>query len=98
MDHATIVKYLGNGGLIDILGHCQAKAVWLKQDNQGTITYTFVNPGRNGAGGHPVPNSLSITRGKHIFSQKVDEAKHFIMGFGLDENEAKSVIEMIGTA
>jgi len=96
VDNGTIVEYLIGGGLIEILkNHAGAKQVWIRENEDESLTYTFVEPD-SGVGGQAVP--WSLTESDKVFTPKQDDVKTFLQAFGLSRSESEDVINTVGTA
>ncbi|REJ86347.1 MAG: hypothetical protein DWQ34_03885 [Planctomycetota bacterium] len=97
LTNEEIAEYLARGGLLLMLRsqQCdQTPRVWLKRNNLGNVTHTFVEE-RGLAGGAALPQAAFAD--KKVIAGKRAEAKRFIMSFGLSEDEANAVIDEIGT-
>lgn len=97
LSDVEIADYLASGGLLLMLHsgpNDSTPRVWLRRDNLGNVTHTFVE--ERGLVGGAVPPVLAFVDDK-VFTGKREEAKRFIMSFGLSDDEADSVIDRIGT-
>jgi hypothetical protein len=100
LDKGKVIEYLVNGGLISILhsniaGGKNQPRVWLRPDNLGNITYTFV-PERGVIGGQVVPDRA--VRAFKVFTPRRDAVVSFVESFGLNHREAERVVAEVGTA
>ena len=99
MEQKQILAYLVNGGLTSILrsnlagGKNQPRA-WLRPDNLGNVTHTFV-PERGIVGGEVVPSAA--TKFHKVVSTKRDQVLSFLRSFGLSHSEAEAVMHEVGT-
>lgn len=96
---ASIVKYLENGGLVQILksnmsGGKNQPSVALKRDALGNVVHTFMVE-RGSVGGANVP--FLALQDDRIFAPKRKEVLVFLSTFGLSKSDAKRIIETIGT-
>lgn len=99
-DKETIVKFLKEGGLVDILrcnlgGGPERPRVWLTYKPRGGITHTLI-PQRGVIGGAVVP--FFALHEYKVFVGKQDQVAEFLESFGLTRAEAQDVIASIGTA
>lgn len=90
----SIVTFLVNYGLLSILssnltGGKNQPRVWLCRNNLGNITYTF-DPDRGMVGGQTIP--FMVMRNDRIFEPKQDVVASFVESFGLEPDEAKTVV------
>lgn len=99
MDKRKIIDYLINGGLVSILrsnsGGENQPRVWLRLDQLGNVTHTFISE-RGVVGGRQVPFG-TLYKGR-IFLPKLDSVLSFIQNFGLNRPEAEKVVSAVGTA
>jgi hypothetical protein len=101
LDKAAVIEYLVNGGLVAILasnraGGANQPRAWLRLDQLGNITHTFI-PERGVIGGGIVPfNALHDF--ERIFKPKVGEVTRFLEHFGLSAQEIERVLAAVGTA
>ena len=96
----SIVRYLEDGGLIQILqsnksGGTAHARVWLGRDSLGNVVHTFIAE-RGIVGGAAVP--FFAIHDNRIFTSKLDEVLSFLSTFGLSTQDAKQVVEEVGTA
>jgi len=99
LDKDKILKYL-RYGLCSILsenleGGKYQPRIWLLLNSLGNITYTL-RPELGVLGG-AIPPSGAV-RGSKIFRPKKDEVLAFLASFGLDPQEAKTLVSQVGTA
>jgi len=98
-DREAVIKYLEQGGLLEILranlggGRSQPKA-WLTFDSHGKLIHTF-NAERGLIGGATVP--FLALRGNAVFSPKTEEVLSFLSRFGLSHDDAREVLDLVGT-
>ena len=97
---ADIVRYLENGGLVQILktnmsGGRNQPRVWLSRDSLGNVVHTFIAE-RGRVGGSIIP--FMALHDNRVFAPKLDEVLTFLSTFGLSEYDAKQVITGVGTA
>lgn len=100
IDHATIVEFLAQGGLISILrsnmsGGTRQPRVWLCRDSLDNMTYTF-DEARGLVGGQPIPQGA--LRNAKVSASRRDGVVAFVEGFGLTHDEAVTVVNRAGTA
>ena len=91
------LEYLANGGLMLMLqsgATGTSPRIWLRRDNLGNVTHTFVE-GRGTLGGAVPP--VYCFHDDRVFSGKREEVVQFLMSFGLSTSDANSVIDEIGT-
>lgn len=95
----AIVDYLKHGGLLAILrsnaGGRNQPRVWLRTDNVGGVTHTFVAE-RGQFGGRPVP--FGTLHGDRIFLPKQDEVVEFLASFGLDRPRIDEILRAVRTS
>jgi len=99
MEKDKVIAYLKCGGLLSILrsnlpGGKNLPGVWLRPDNLGNVTHTFV-PARGGLGGLPIP--YGAIRGVKIVSAKRGQVLSLLESFGLSPAEAEEVVAEVGT-
>ncbi|MHB1559574.1 MAG: hypothetical protein ACYC61_19170 [Isosphaeraceae bacterium] len=100
-DKTAILKYLKEGGLIQILstnlqGGRDQPRVWLTYNSRGELAYTFAaDRGLIGTGA--VVPFWAIHKDK-VFPPKKHAVLDFLSSFGLTREEAESVVETVGTA
>lgn len=90
-------QYLADGGLLlmmhgDLNG--SLPRVWLRRDNLGNVTHTFVE--ERGMVGGAAPPAEAIVHGR-IRAGSRERVAEFITSFGLSERDADAVIDAIGT-
>lgn len=98
-DKAAVVDYLKRGGLVSILGGTgngtgTPRPVWLTFNAQGEVIHTF-SADRGLIGGKRPPAS-AVLDGR-IIADKSDGVMKFVAGFGLTKDEARSLVDAIGT-
>jgi hypothetical protein len=101
-DKAAILRYLKQGGLVDILqtnlrdGEAPPR-VWLTFTPQGELTHTL-NPGLKVAGkGTPAP-FFAVLKNKVYAPDKAKVVEYLKTSFGLTREEAEDVVQAVGTA
>lgn len=95
IEKGMIVDYLAYGGLISILRSSEIpQRVWLRHDNLGNVTHTF-QAELGEIGGHLAP-ARAVHDGR-IFSPKRSEVLAYLEGFGLEREEAETVLARVGT-
>ncbi|SRR6266498_4783091 len=98
-DKATVLKYLKEGGLVAMLqsnlcnGQDQPRA-WLSYTPEGALTHTLIAY-RGVLGGAPVPYFALIE--DKLYKAKQEQVLDFLASFALNRDEAKEVIEAVGT-
>lgn len=100
IDKRKIVDYLVNGGLISILrsnlsGGRNQPRVWLCLDQLGNVTHTYV-PERGVVGGQFIP--FSAVQDDKIFAPQRESVISFVENFGLNRQQAQTVVSEVGTA
>jgi hypothetical protein len=102
-DQAAIVRYLKQGGLVDLLqtnlrnGDEPPPRVWLTFKPLGELTHTF-NAGLKVAGkGTPAP-FFAVLKNKVYAPDKPKVVEYLKTSFGLTQDEAEDVIQAVGTA
>jgi hypothetical protein len=96
---AAVMDYLKNGGLLEILranlggGRSQPR-VWLTFDSHGKLTHTF-DAARGLIGGAVVP--FFALHGNAVFKPKAEEVVSFLGDFGLSHDDAREVMNFVGT-
>ncbi|MBI1915830.1 MAG: hypothetical protein HYS12_14015 [Planctomycetes bacterium] len=97
---AAIMKFLKEGGLVALLqanlirGENQPRA-WLSYTRTGGLTHTLSRQ-RGVLGGAAVPYFALIE--DKVYTPKLDQVLDFLASFGLNRDEAKEVVEVVGTA
>jgi hypothetical protein len=95
---AEVVRYLQNGGLVEILrsnvgGH--APRVWLTLSAGGEVLHTFQEE-RGIVGGEIAP--FFAIHDDKVFTPKTSDVIEFLKTFGLSLAEAEEVLSAVGTA
>jgi hypothetical protein len=99
-DKAAIMKFLKEGGLVEILranlggGPDQPRA-WLGYNSSGKIIPVF-SAERGLIGGASVP--FFALHEYSVFTGKQEEVINFLASFGLNRGEAQEVVVAVGTA
>jgi len=99
-DKATIMQFLKEGGLIAILQSnlirgANPPQAWLSYTRTGSLTHTLSQQ-RGVLGGAAVPY-FALLEDK-VYTGKQEHVLDFLASFGLKRDEAKEVIEAVGTA
>jgi hypothetical protein len=100
LNKQQVIDYLTNGGLISILraniaGGKNQPRVWLRPDNTGNVTHTFI-PERGVVGGEIIP--FWAMHEQKVFAPKQDAIISFLQSFNLSHREAEQIVSAIGTA
>jgi hypothetical protein len=98
--NSSVVDYLAHGGLVQILksntsGGKNQPRVWLTRDSIGNVIHTFTAE-RGTVGGATVP--VSALHDNRVVAAKVNEVLSFLKTFGLSHDDARCVVNVIGTA
>jgi hypothetical protein len=100
LDKSSVLHYLKEGGLVTILQsnlrreQDQPRA-WLSYTRAGEITHTLSGE-RGLVGGATVPY-FALLEDK-VYAAKQQQVLEFLTTFGLNRDEAKEVVQTIGTA
>jgi len=100
-DKAAVLRYLKQGGLVEILrtnlhgGNNQPRA-WLTLSPRGEVSYTSMAE-RGLIGNGAVVPFWALHENK-VFLPKTEAVLDFLASFGLTREEAEGVVEAVGTA
>jgi hypothetical protein len=99
-DNAAIVRYLKEGGLVEILrsnlrGGPEQPRVWLTYRPRGQLTHTLQEE-RGVVGGATVP--FFALHEDRIFKGKVEQVARYLESFGLERDEVEEIIAAVGMA
>jgi hypothetical protein len=100
-DRAAILRYLKEGGLVDILqlgeqGGKNPQRVWLTFSPRGEVSYTFTAERGLIGRGDTVPSRALL--GDRIFLPKKEAILDFLSSFDLSREEAEEVVEAVAAA
>jgi hypothetical protein len=95
----AVIDFLKKGGLLEILranlgGGPSQPRVWLTFDSHGKLTHTL-DASRGSIGGAVVP--FFALHGNKVFTPKTEEVVSFLGSFGLSRNDAREVLNFVGT-
>ena len=101
LDRKQSIDFFKNGGLAWILSTFGpdgklSPRVWLRRDNLGNVTYTFVQD-RGLIGGATVPHPLTLDDLLRVRLAEKDAVIKFLGNFGLSPQDAEEVIQAVGT-
>lgn len=93
---AEIEQHLIDGGLQDLLRNHQGAQAWLRRNDDGTFTHTFVDPSQDRPSAN-VPLSCTDQSGTRIFGPHEAQVRTFLSDLGVTDDSVDRIVEDVGT-